>query len=120
MTTLREAMYARSRVPRLIWPIGLVVLLLSLGWMALTHSTNTLALAVALGAAAASIAAHYVAIFALRCPRCRTRWLKCGFLAGPFDPRRCIKFCPFCGVALDDPLQDNHALKAARPRASSH
>ena len=45
-------------------------------------------------------------LFFLRCPRCRGAiGYVVTYLSGPFSISRRIRFCPFCGVALDSELE---------------
>ena len=56
-------------------------------------------------------AGNWYLLFLLRCPRCRGRiGGTVSYLSGPFSISRKIRFCPFCGVALDSELEAHRVV----------
>ena len=46
-----------------------------------------------------------VLAFRVRCPQCRSRLGQIlSNVGGPFTIPRRLRFCPFCGIALDSPM----------------
>jgi hypothetical protein len=100
--TLREAIVRRKRV-------AAIVTYAALGWfvaaMALSGGEPPW-LFVAFPGFAVFLAGTFYLFFFLRCPRCRGAiGYTVSHLSGPFSVSRRIRFCPFCGVALDSELE---------------
>ena len=50
-------------------------------------------------------------LFFLRCPVCRGAiGYTVSYLSSPFSISRRIRFCPFCGIALDSQLEDKKVV----------
>lgn len=100
--TLRESIVRRKRMGAIVTHLGLAWFL---AWMALSHAQPPW-LFVAFPGFAVFLAGTWYLVFFLRCPRCRGRiGYTVSYMSSPFSVSRKIRFCPFCGVALDSELE---------------
>ena|SRR5437667_11937451 len=100
--TLRESIVRRKRIGAIVTYLGLAWFV---GWMALSGA-QPLWLVVAFPGFVVFFAGTWYLLFFLRCPRCRGRiGYTVSYPSGPLSVSRRIRFCPFCGVALDSELE---------------
>jgi hypothetical protein len=100
--TLRESIARSKRNGVIVTYLGLAWFLV---WMALSGAQPPWAF-VAFPGFTAFLAGTWYLLFFLRCPRCRGRiGHTVSYMSGPFSVSRKIRFCPFCGVALDSELE---------------
>ena len=115
MTTVREATEAPIRPARRLAWIGLVVLVICELWLFAHRQTPGWPMfALAATSFLAAVAGAYYSALALRCAVCKTRWRHYTFVLWPLSLSRRIRFCPFCGVRLDSPVEDaGHTQQAS-------
>ena len=100
--TLRESIVRRKRKGAIVTYLGLAWFL---AWMALSGAEPPW-LFVAFPGIAVFFAGTCYLVFFLRCPNCRGRiGYTVSYMSSPFSVSRKIRFCPFCGVALDSELE---------------
>jgi len=96
--TLRELIVRQKRIAGIVTYAGLA-------WSAAAMSLSGLQppwVFVAAPGILAFFAGTFYLGFFLRCPRCRGAiGYAVNYLSSPFSISRRIRFCPFCGVALD-------------------
>jgi hypothetical protein len=99
--TLRESIVRRKRT-------GAIITYLGLSWfvalMALSGAQPPWLFIAFPGLAVFFVGTWYL-LFFLRCPSSRGRiGYTVSYMSSPFSVSRKIRFCPFCGVALDSEL----------------
>src|SRR5262245_6109755 len=100
--TLRELIVRRKRTGAIVTYLGFGWFL---AWMALTRAEPPW-LFVAFRGLVVFFAGTWYLVFLLRCPSCRGRiGYTVSYMSSPFSVSRKIRFCPFCGVALDSQLE---------------
>ena len=105
--TLREVIVKRKRIGAIVTYLGFAWFV---AWMALSGAQPPW-LFVAFPGFAVFFAGTWYLLFFLRCPRCRGRiGYTVGYPSNPFSISRKIRFCPFCGVALDSELEANRVV----------
>ena len=110
MTTVREATDETVRTARRIMALAFFLLAGCEVWFVL-HPDRfvwpllVLGIVSALGLAGAL----YYCVFAFRCAVCRTRWYPVSTGFPPFRLHRHLRYCPFCGVSLDDDANAHRA-----------
>jgi|SRR5215467_9713448 len=100
--TLRESIARRKRTGAIVTYMGLAWFV---AWMALSNA-KPLWLLVAFPGFIVCLAGTWYLLFLLRCPHCRGRiGYTVNYMRSPFSVSSKIRFCPFCGVALDSELE---------------
>ena len=100
--TLRELLVRSKRKAALVTYVGFAWFVT---WMALGGAQPPW-LFIALPGLAAFLAGTWYLVFFLSCPRCRGRiGYTVSYMSNPFSISRKIRFCPFCGVALDSEIE---------------
>jgi hypothetical protein len=101
--TLRESIVRRKRTVAIVTYLGFGW---CLAWMVLSGAEPPWLFFVVFPGFAAFFAGTWYLMFGLRCPRCRGRiGYTVSYMSSPFSVSRKIRFCPFCGVALDSELE---------------
>lgn len=96
--TLREHLSRRKRRVNFVFFLGFAVFGLSL----VVGHGPVLTIAVALVGFAISMGAVLFMLFGVRCPKCQEPiGYQVSYPGGPFSVSHRIKFCAYCGVALD-------------------
>jgi hypothetical protein len=115
--TYREYFNRRKRV-FLAWFLAVLALGIAAGGLAVQLQWDWLFLVSYLCIAALFVVLYVAVMFGVRCPSCGGQW---GWIAiysgGPTSIRRRLKFCPYCGVSLDDPVppRGGHQAQGERP-----
>ena len=100
--TLRESIVRSKRTGAIVTYLGLAW---SFVWMALSGAQPPWFF-VAIPGFVVFFAGTWYLLFFLRCPRCQGRiGYTVSYMSWPFSVSRRIRFCPFCGVALDSELE---------------
>jgi|SRR5437016_1552392 len=97
--TIREVLNRRKRIAAVIMYTGLA-LFVAVGILSMRN--EKLATLIPLAMVPFMGALLYI-LYGMRCPRCRG-WIASIIAYGgsPFSVSRKLRFCPFCGVSLDD------------------
>lgn len=109
--TVREQL---NRGPRRVRPLGLAGATLFIAGMVIgvVHSGPPILALVLPGFALAFVAAMYAQFVAFRCGRCRGN-LGPLVIPGSWSVDRRVRFCPFCGIGLDEELTHTPTADAA-------
>jgi hypothetical protein len=100
--TIRELLNRRKRKAIIIAYSGLVLFVVGLSLGAVGPPW----LFIAIPGFAVFVAASMYSLFLIRCPSCREAiGYTVAYPSGPFSISRKIRFCPFCGIALDSALE---------------
>jgi len=104
--TLREAIVRRKRRGSIAAFLGVAWFAI---WMVLSRAEAPWLFVAFLGVAVVYAGMLYT--FLLRCPRCRGRiGYTVSYWSGPFSISRKVRFCPFCGIALDSELDGRRVV----------
>jgi hypothetical protein len=103
--TIRESLSRRKRTAVIIMYVGFV-LFASVGILSMHNEKLEFLIPIAL---LPSMAAGVYMLYGIRCPRCRG-WIASIIAYGgsPFRVSPKLRFCPFCGVSLDDQCEMTH------------
>lgn len=115
--TYREYFNRRKRV-FLAWFLAVLSLGIAAGGLAVQLQRDWLFLVSYLCIVALFVVLYVAVIFGVRCPSCGGQWGWIAIYSGsPTSVRRGLKFCPYCGVSLDDlvPPRDGNQAQGERP-----
>jgi|SRR5882724_2246107 len=105
--TLRESIARQKRIGAIVTYVAFAVCVVA---MVLSVAKRPGLFVAVLGFSVSAAGLFYLRFF-VRCPRCRG---EIGYvvstLSSPFSISRRIRFCPFCGVALDSEVETRRAV----------
>jgi hypothetical protein len=102
--THREFFNRRKRIFIGVFSLVLVVGITT-GWVSVREEWEWLFLVAYLCIPLLFVVLYTAVIFGVRCPSCRGQWGWIAIYSGsPISIRRKLRFCPYCGVSLDDPV----------------
>lgn len=103
--TIRESLSRRKRTAAIIMYVGFVLFGVA-GILSVYNERFAFLIPIAL---LPSMAAGVYMLYGIRCPHCRG-WIASiiAYSGSPFRLSPKLRFCPFCGVSLDDQCETTH------------
>jgi len=100
--TIRSYMNRRKRLLVAVFSAGFAIFVLGAIVLGKVNQLGAgFEIAGAVGFGCAFLAVAYGLTFGFLCPNCRARWRHIAMSYGLFSIDRSIKYCPYCGVAVD-------------------